>query len=363
MRILIEGPVYDPSGLGKIARKLALHLRYVSLVRIKPLSYWGAKPIKVYEYKILKKLETTILHGKYFHIQVLPFKSLYNNPYATTIGLGLFEIDRVPKVWPSIASRLSAIWTTSQFNHDTFKNSGVKNKLVPFCGVDLMDYRPKTTPLEIPPKRKFNFISNFEWTPRKGWLTLLSAYWKEFNREEKVSLTIKTYFGAKINRKFIISQIQQLRKYIGVKEIPTTILCTDMIPEPQMPNFYASGDCYVSSSWGDGFNLPSLEASACGLPVIANGWGGDTSYLPKENLIDSKVENIDSFDQIELCVDMLGGRWARPSMENLRHLLRRAFENKLKPGDKNKLIKYRWHDIAGNIKRELLKMGEENGKK
>lgn len=364
MKILVEGPIYDPSGLGKIARNLALAFRYISVVRIKPISYWLADPIEVAEYDTLKKLETTIIKGAYFHIQVLPFKKFYHNPHAiATVGLGLFETDRIPKAWVLIAKRVNTVWTTSEFNHRTFGKYGVKNKLVPFCGVDLMDYKPNLIPIKNPYRKKFNFISNFEWSPRKGWHTLLQAYWREFAKDEKVSLTLKTYFGERRNRKYIISQIKQLKRVMGLTEIPTTILCTDIIPDSQMPNFYNSGDCYVSSSRGDGFNLPSLEASSCGLPVIASEWGGDTSYLPKDNLISCEIEPIDSFDQLEICPDMLGHLWGNPSVDNLRHLLRQAFKNKLKSADTKFIKKYGWHNIAENIKGELSRLLEEkNGK-
>ena len=337
----------------------------MSVVRIKPVSRWAGDPIEIADNKILKKLETTPMKGEYYHIQILQPKQFYKNPYATsTIGLCLFETDRIPLSWVIYGQKVDAIWSTSEFNHKTFDEHGLKNKLVPFCGVDLHDYKPGQMPLENPHRKKFNFISSFEWTPRKGWDLLLQAYWREFAPSEKVSLTIKTYFGPKRNRKYIIGQINQLKQAMQLKETPTTIICTDLIPDQKMPNFYSSGDCYVTASRGEGMNMGSLEASALGLPVIASEWGGDSSYLPKENLIGCKVEPINSFEQIDICSSMLGHCWGKPSVENLRHLLRHAYEHKLKSADPKQVKRYDWHDLAENIKNELGKLsrGEKNGK-
>ena len=41
----------------------------------------------------------------------------------------------------------------------------------------------------------FVFLSIFKWEGRKGWDVLLEAYWREFKREEAVTLRIKTYLN------------------------------------------------------------------------------------------------------------------------------------------------------------------------
>jgi UDP-glucose:(heptosyl)LPS alpha-1,3-glucosyltransferase len=58
-------------------------------------------------------------------------------------------------------------------------------------------------------------------------------------------------------------------------------------PSPDVLRFYAASDVYVGASLEDAFNLPIVEAMACGLPVIAsihagaseNIRDGDTGFL------------------------------------------------------------------------------------
>ena len=55
-------------------------------------------------------------------------------------------------------------------------------------------------------------------------------------------------------------------------------------PSPDVVQFYSAADLYVGPSLEDGFNLPILEAMACGLPVIASIQTGAS-----ENIIDGET--------------------------------------------------------------------------
>lgn len=48
--------------------------------------------------------------------------------------------------------------------------------------------------------------------------------------------------------------------------------------ESIMPYVYSALDCYLSTSQGEGWNLPMLEAMACGVPVIGPDWAGPGSW-------------------------------------------------------------------------------------
>jgi len=50
-------------------------------------------------------------------------------------------------------------------------------------------------------------------------------------------------------------------------------------PSPEVLSFYAAADVYVGPSLEDAFNLPILEAMACGLPVIASARAGASENI------------------------------------------------------------------------------------
>lgn len=50
-------------------------------------------------------------------------------------------------------------------------------------------------------------------------------------------------------------------------------------PSPDVLRFYAAADLYAAPSLEDAFNLPVLEAMACGLPVVASASAGVAQFL------------------------------------------------------------------------------------
>lgn len=50
--------------------------------------------------------------------------------------------------------------------------------------------------------------------------------------------------------------------------------------EKQIKDFYKQMHCYVAPSWGEGKNLPALEAQTMGIPVIYSDFGGHKQWGP-----------------------------------------------------------------------------------
>ena len=47
------------------------------------------------------------------------------------------------------------------------------------------------------------------------------------------------------------------------------IIFTGFVDDKYLPAYYAVSDVYVTASSDEGFNLPAVEAQACGKPVVA----------------------------------------------------------------------------------------------
>lgn len=85
--------------------------------------------------------------------------------------------------------------------------------------------------------------------------------------------------------------VPDLHLLIVTKDRPelTTALPVEHIVKPErsaLPDLYRRADVFVSTSWGEGFGLPPLEAMACGVPVALTDSGGVRDYArPEENCL------------------------------------------------------------------------------
>lgn len=56
----------------------------------------------------------------------------------------------------------------------------------------------------------------------------------------------------------------------------------ELWPRPQLLEFYQQMHCYVAPSWGEGKNLPAMEAMTTGIPVIYSDFGGHRQWGSSE---------------------------------------------------------------------------------
>jgi glycosyltransferase involved in cell wall biosynthesis len=67
--------------------------------------------------------------------------------------------------------------------------------------------------------------------------------------------------------------------YRGLTQLSLNTTVRFEKPSPHVLSFYAAADLYVAPSLEDAFNLPVLEAMACGLPVIASAYAGASQLI------------------------------------------------------------------------------------
>ncbi|MEN9573772.1 MAG: hypothetical protein RL514_1627 [Verrucomicrobiota bacterium] len=251
------------------------------------------------------------------------------------VGRSMYETDRIPADWVTCCNGMDEVWVPSQFNVETFANSGVlREKLVVIPGaVDENLFDPaKHTPLPLPNAAKFNFVSVFEWSGRKAWDVLLAAYLREFSAADDVCLHLRTYLFGHPDadpRDTLEPLIRDFAASLGLgnKALPRIQLLTEQIATADLPRLYLAADCIVVPSRGEGWGRPMHEAMAMGRPVIATGWSANTEFMNADNsyLLDYELVEVTGVEPY--LKHYLGHRWAQPSEKHLRELMRRVKEN------------------------------------
>jgi len=104
-------------------------------------------------------------------------------------------------------------------------------------------------------KKVFLYVGRISYSKR---IDLLIKIFKRERRENPES-------------KLIIVGQPTIRNYFRkvLKMADEDIIFTGFVKDEDMPAYYAVSDVYVTASKDEGFNLPAVEAHACGLPVIA----------------------------------------------------------------------------------------------
>jgi glycosyltransferase involved in cell wall biosynthesis len=92
-----------------------------------------------------------------------------------------------------------------------------------------------------------------------------------------------------------------------------------------------------------------MEALGCEVPVIATRWGAPIEFLNDKN---SYLIDVESISQVPAGDHLLPGhRWASPSSEHLRQLMRQVFSGKeeasarARVGRKNVIDTHDWNVV------------------
>lgn len=191
-----------------------------------------------------------------------------------------------------------------------------KIKLIPH-GVDLKLFYPKEKP------NKCIFLANKGFRnlqDRGGIQYLIRAYFEEFTDKDEVSLCLK------INPAYGIPDLNKLIKEISPRNenLPELIINPNNIPYNKMVDLYNSATVFVSPTRAEAYNLPCIEAMACGLPVITTNYGGQTDFMT--DLVNGLLVKY-KLEEVEHEVMYEGIKWATPSIEDLRLKLRFMYEN------------------------------------
>lgn len=237
------------------------------------------------------------------------------------IGFTMLEVDGLPADWVAACNAMDEVWTPSRWGAETFAAAGVTRPIhVMPLGFDPLRFHPGLPGRHV--HDRFTFLSVFEWGERKAPELLLRAYHAAFGPDDDVLLIIRTNnFDGDVS---VSQQIADLR--LPRRSPPVALLLNQQIAAAELGSLYRSADCFVLPSRGEGWGAPILEAMACGLPVIATNWSGQTEFLTPEFGFPVQVRALIPAEA--KCEYYTGLRWADADFDHLVAQMRYVYQNR-----------------------------------
>jgi glycosyltransferase involved in cell wall biosynthesis len=212
--------------------------------------------------------------------------------------------------------KLDVLPVMSSFVKKILIDSGVKVPItITPLGVDHLD-KVKEEPYPLNTENKFVFLHISSAFPRKGIDILLDAYFRAFNKDDKVLLIIKTFPNPH-------NKIDKLLKEKKTASAPEVKVINQDLSSGQILSLYKQAHCLVQPTRGEGFGLPMAEAMKLGIPVITTAYGGQSEFCNQDNayLIDFEFKYAKTHMNIPTSV------WIEPKKEHLAELMKQVYEN------------------------------------
>ena len=129
---------------------------------------------------------------------------------------------------------------------------------------------------------EFVFLHAGAMTSNKGLRFLLPAFAQLLLVHPNARLVLKGSDALYQSRNHIESQLGELEPRIAQAVLNRLTYLDEQLSFADMARLYQASDCYIAPYVAEGFNLPVLEAAACGAPVICTAGGPTDDFVSDE---------------------------------------------------------------------------------
>lgn len=374
--VVIRGPITTQSGYGTHARQVArwafeqLQDRYPEDYQVyTQLTPWGITP-----WIIDRSAEDGLIERAYMACIPIPNDAQADislqvqlpnewNPFLAKVNVGItaaVEATVCNPEWIDAANRMDLVIVPSTFTRDVFLNTAkqtgkeltTKVVVVPESFPDSFllpekkanDNNELNRFLDEEVTTPFNFLmfgqitgTNLE-NDRKNIPYMIKWLHETFSDNPNVGIIIKTNRGRNTTidktatHTALIQLLSQLRgpDAIGPKFYLLHGHLTD--EEVKTLHTHPKVKATVSTTRGEGFGIPLLEAAACGLPVMATDWSGHKDFLNKGKFIkfDYVLQDVHP-SRIDNQIFLPGAKWAQCDEGDVKRKLKKFYENSSMP--------------------------------
>jgi len=303
---------------------IPIHSRALALALINKLGSNNVNLIPIsrkQDYKLPDKIKQSIRKVNYSAPALLfwyptEYDSLLGS-FPLNLGFYIFEISKIPEIFVEKINKIDKVLTASQWGCEVLKKSGVTIPCIRIPGgVDTEIFNSKNRNNLSTGKCKFLVIGKHE--NRKGTELVIRAFDKVFKNHDiaELVLSIDNPHDKRISSEEYVKNItdaENIQIVHFVKDIRS---------------LYDNCHIFVNSSKAEGLGLSTLEAMACGMPVISSNYSGMSEYIDKSrNIVLENLIEEDVVDDLFFPEKGKYGTWMSPTVDELAEKMIWAYEN------------------------------------
>jgi FkbM family methyltransferase len=233
-------------------------------------------------------------------------------------------------------------WVPSKWQYDCLIAQGYPKERVFIVpeGVDTETFKPIK---KYPKMDKMRFVHFGRWDYRKGTTEVLKAFAEEFKGQDDVELI------ASVENPYPYDNLKSTDERVKFHNINRkNIKFVKFPPREEYVKYLQTANVFVSCARSEGWNLPLIEAMACGTPSIYSNWGGQLEFAEGKGIPVSISElrpaNVEHKD--------FPGEYCEPNWADLKVQLRQAYDYntaillKSRAEAKDIHAKFNWDTVA-----------------
>ncbi len=338
----VTGPFKGITGYDRVVRSIVPELRRRGVeVELRDLPEWS--PTRRTE-KLPPTLQQRRIRRADLHLHFGMPHQVVRSPDCPNLNYSMFEADRIPPAWATATETIDLTVVPTESSRLSWIAGGVPADKVAVCpeGADFELFCPGLEPLDLRTGdgravRDFRcrFLNVGEFIARKNLAGLLRVWLRETKAQDEAVLILKPGFYAANSRLHFDDMVRRLQNDTGrrLDDAAPILVCDRQLDEAEMPRLYGAASHYWSMSFGEGFDLPMMEAAACDLQLIAPCHSSYLHYLRPEYAFLLPVEAVEPeiSEDPGLAAFFQGSKWWGPSEEAAAETIRAIIDGAAPP--------------------------------
>jgi len=248
----------------------------------------------------------------------------YDNYNKPRIAYNVWESTLQPEHYFERLKYYDEFWVPSKWQKQCTVEQGYpeeKIKVVPE-GVDIDTFFPEDISHEMTSDGRFKFFLAGRWDYRKSTKEIIESFLKTFSEDEPVDLI------ASIDNPFSndgLKSTEERLEFYGFTDERIKVL--HFPPREDYIKLLKSSNVFLSCARSEGWNLPLIEAMACGTPSIYSNCSGQLEFAEGKGLpVNISHELPVSASTYNHFNDNVGNYY-EPDFNHLCNVMRDAYEN------------------------------------